>query len=79
VRGLLKFQFVYFNLFRFIYFKFQNNSQDTTILFSFLSVFPRVIVFLSVHGICTGGMLIERLCEQLHCYQESLDINTTCT
>ena len=45
VRGLLKFEFVYFNLFRCIYFKFQNNPQGTMILFSFLvAVFPRVII-----------------------------------
>lgn len=45
VRGLLKFEFMYFNLFRFIYFKFQNNPQGTTILFSFsVAVFPRVII-----------------------------------
>lgn len=36
VRGLLKFQFVCFNLLRLIYLKFQNSLQDTTILFSFL-------------------------------------------
>jgi len=34
VRGLLKFDFVYFNLFRLANFKFQNNPQDTTIFFS---------------------------------------------
>lgn len=45
VRGLLKFEFVYFNLFRLIYYKFQNNPQGTTILFSFpVAVFPRVII-----------------------------------
>jgi hypothetical protein len=46
VRGLLKFKFVYFNLLRLIYFKFQNSLQDTTVMFSIsVSVFPRVIVF----------------------------------
>lgn len=41
VRGLHKFEFVYFNLFRLIYFKFQNNPQGITILFSFsVAVFP---------------------------------------
>jgi hypothetical protein len=45
VRGLFKFEFVYFNLFRLIYFKFQNNPQRITMLFSFsVAVFPWVII-----------------------------------
>ena len=45
VRGLFKSEFVYFNLFGLIYFNFQNNPQDTMILFSFpVAVFPWVIL-----------------------------------
>jgi Cu/Ag efflux pump CusA len=45
VKGLLKFEFVCFTLFRLVYFKFKNNPQDTTILFSFpVAFFPRVII-----------------------------------
>jgi len=36
VRVLLKFEFVYFNLFKLVYFKFQSNPQDTRYCFLFL-------------------------------------------
>jgi hypothetical protein len=45
VRGLLKYEFVYFNLFRLIYFKFQSNPQGTMVLFPFpVAAFPRLII-----------------------------------
>jgi len=80
VRGLLKFEFLYFNLFRLVYFKFQSNPQDNTILFSFpVAVFPRVIILVSVHGGRICGMLIEIICEQFHCYQVDPNVSTTFT
>ena len=72
MRGLLKFEFIL------IYLGFFN-PQDTTILLTFpVAVFLRVIILVSVHGGCVSGMFIERICEQLNCYQEAPDVSTTC-